>query len=52
VAWVLADVEEVDRVVVTSFVGEGVAEVGVLPGLGDLKVLLSVVFIDSSSTSC
>jgi predicted ATP-dependent serine protease len=51
VAWVLADVEEVDRVVVAGFVGEGVAEVGVLPGLGDLKVLLSV-FFNSSSTSC
>jgi hypothetical protein len=36
VAWVLPDVEEVDRVVVAGFVGEGVADVGVFPGLGDL----------------
>ena len=39
---VLPDVEEVDRVVVAGFVGEGVADVGVLPGLGDLIVLFLV----------
>jgi hypothetical protein len=43
VAWVLSDVEEVDRVVVAGFVGEGVADVGVFPGLGDLFVLLLVL---------
>jgi hypothetical protein len=32
----VADVEEVDWVVVAGFVGEGVADVGVFPGLGDL----------------
>ena len=32
----MPDVEEVDRVVVAGFVGEGVADVGVFPGLGDL----------------
>ena len=42
VAWVLPDVEEVDWVVVAGFVGEGVAQVGVFPGLGDLKVLVLI----------
>ena len=42
IARVLPDVEEVDRVVVAGFVGEGVADVGVLPGLGDLIVLFLV----------
>lgn len=37
VAGVLADVEEIDGVVVAGFVGEFVVEVGVLPGLGDLS---------------
>ena len=42
---VLPDVEEVDRVVVAGFVGEGVADVGVLPGLGDLfRWVLIVAF--------
>jgi hypothetical protein len=46
VAWVLPDVEEVDRVVVTGFVGEGVADVGVFPGLGDLYLcfVISLLF--------
>jgi len=36
VTWVLADVEEVDGVVVARFVDEGMADVGIFPGLGNL----------------
>jgi hypothetical protein len=47
VAWVLTNVEEVDRVVVAGFVGEGVADVGVFPGLGDLVSPSAVLFSQS-----
>jgi hypothetical protein len=44
VAWVLTDVEEVNGVVVTRFVDEGVVDVGVFPCLGDLRDVSEGVF--------